>query len=86
MKLIPLKRFTKAYRRLQPGDRGKVDEALILFETDPFYPALRNHPLKGSMVGMRAISAGFDLRILFQEEGGNMIIYLLDVGSHSQVY
>ncbi len=38
------------------------------------------------MKGLRAFSAGYDLRIIYRDEGGFITITLLDVGSHNQVY
>lgn len=80
------KAFVKAYTKLPRPQKQSVDKALILFEKSPFDPALRDHALKGKMKGLRAFSAGFDLRVIYREEDGFMVITLLDVGTHNQVY
>lgn len=78
--------FTKGLRRLQDKDRKRVRHTLTLFSEQPFHPSLRNHRLKGKRKDIRSIAAGFDLRILYREEGGHTVIFLLQVGTHDQVY
>ncbi len=52
----------------------------------PFHPVLRNHGLTGKLRGLRAISAGYDLRIVYEEEGGHARVLLLNTGTHDEVY
>lgn len=80
------KRFQKQYAKLQERHKKAVDAALVVFQQDPWNPQLRNHPLKGEYEGARSIDASFDLRILFQEDGGYLVVYMLEVGTHSQLY
>lgn len=86
MKLFYQKSFLKSYQKLNLQDRRKVDQAIRLFEENPVHPDLKNHHLRGNLAGKRAFSAGFDLRILYREEGDHVIVYLLKTGSHNQVY
>ena len=60
--------------------------ALKLFADNPFHPQLRNHKLRGSKQGLRSISAGYDLRIIYIEEGGHAIVLFLMIGDHETVY
>lgn len=80
------KKFDKHYRKLNPKIRGKVDDILEIFATNPFDPILENHSLKGSMQGKRAFSVTGDIRIIFEEHQNYTLVLLLDVGTHSQVY
>ena len=80
------KGFTKSYAKLSAGEKALVNQALEAFEKNPFHPDLKNHALKGKLAGKRAFSAGFDLRILYREEGGHAVVYLLKTGTHNQVY
>ncbi len=80
------KGFAKSYKKLSPQEQSKVDAALVVFRNDPFHPDLRNHELKRRLKGKRAISAGFDLRIVYSEESDHAIVYLLKTGTHNQVY
>ncbi|MDD5103698.1 MAG: hypothetical protein PHX93_04830 [Candidatus Peribacteraceae bacterium] len=77
--------FKRAYRKLSEGQRHDVDGALQIFVRAPFDPCLHNHQLKGGKKGVYAITAGYDLRILFAKSG-NAITLLLTVGTHNEVY
>lgn len=86
MKIVFKKSFTKQYVKLNEDKRLAVDGALRTFAADPKAPQLKNHPLKGKLSGKRAISAGFDLRIVFKVDGDYVLVEMLGVGSHNQVY
>lgn len=86
MTLRTTKRFDKAFARLAVRDQQRVETALTLFMDQPFHPALKNHGLVGKLRGLRAISAGYDLRIVYEEESGHARVLLLNTGTHDQVY
>lgn len=86
MELHFKKSFTKSYQKLTAQEQIKVDEALLEFQNDPNQPHLRNHALKGNLKGQRAFSVGFDLRVIYREENDHTVVYLLNTGSHNQVY
>lgn len=78
--------FKRMFRKLTRERQTQVQEALRLFMDDPFDPRLRNHKLTGSKAGVRSLSAGYDLRILYTEMDGHSIVLLLMVGKHQEVY
>ncbi len=80
------KRFIKRYDKLPSSVRRKVDATISIFHSDPFTARLRNHPLVGSLCGQRAISVTGDVRIIYEMEGDHVMVLLLDVGTHTQVY
>lgn len=80
------KSFLKQYWKLQKLQRRRVDEAITLFRHDPFDVSLHNHALRGDMKGQRSLSAGFDLRILFEERDGYAVVIMIAVGTHEEVY
>ena len=86
MTLQTTKRFDKAFARLAARDQRRVETALTLFMDQPFHPALKNHGLLGKLRGLRAISAGYDLRIVYKEESGHARVLLLNTGTHEEVY
>ncbi|PJC37479.1 hypothetical protein CO046_00175 [Candidatus Peregrinibacteria bacterium CG_4_9_14_0_2_um_filter_53_11] len=86
MRLVLHKNFKKSYKKLSAKLRAKVDDALCAFYCDPFDPLLKNHALGGSMVGKRAVSVTGDVRIIFEEYDGYILVIVLDVGTHNQVY
>ncbi len=86
MKIVFRRRYLKDYAKLTAHDRGRVDRALARFRFDPHAPELKNHGLQGKLAGKRAISAGYDLRIVFEERDGYAVVLLLKVGGHDKAY
>lgn len=86
MKIERHKNFKKQYQKLPIKHRMRVDSALVMFMENPMHPLLRNHLLTGKLKGLRSISVGFDLRIVFQERDNFVYVLLIAVGSHAQVY
>lgn len=86
MEINATKGFRKAYARLAQRQQKQVDDALLLYQENCNHPALHDHALKGKKTGLRAFSAGWDLRIIYREEGGFITIVLIDTGTHNQVY
>ena len=86
MRIQTTRSFDKAYAKLTADNKDRVDGALRLFESNPFNPSLGNHKLKGKLKEFRAITAGYDLRLVYREEGGHVVVIFLSVGTHDQVY
>lgn len=86
MRIIRSPSFKRAYRKLETEQMGRVDSTLRIFAENPIDPRLRNHKLTGTQKGIRSISAGYDLRILYYEKGGHTVAILIRVGSHDEVY
>ena len=79
------KDFKRQYAKLPTAKQDKVDSALLLYLDNPDAPGLRRHMLKGEYLGQVSISAGGDLRIHLIEND-EIIIVVVCVGSHSQLY
>lgn len=86
MELIFHNAFRKGLEKLTSNQKHRVDQALDLFESNPFHPQLNNHGLKGKLKGFRAVSAGGDLCMIFREKENYHIVEFVLVGSHNQVY
>lgn len=80
------KQFEKRFAKLQPQIKKKVTAIIQQFAKNPFDPKLRNHALSGRLVGQRAISVMGDMRIIFEEHNNYILVVMLDVGTHNQVY
>jgi len=80
------KDFRKGLKKLTPNQKIRVGETLEFFENDPFDPILKNHALKGNLLGYRAISAGGDIRLIFREQDNYVYVLFISVGTHNQVY
>jgi addiction module RelE/StbE family toxin len=80
------KKFEKRFKKLPPSLKKKTISAIRKFVKDPFDKTLANHPLTGKLLGKRAFSVTGDIRIVFEEYNSYVLVIMLDVGSHSQVY
>lgn len=86
MEIVFSKAFQKSLAKLSRRDSSTVESAVAAYKSDRCDPSLRDHALKGKMKGLRAFSAGYDLRVIYKEEDGYVKVILLDVGTHNQVY
>lgn len=86
MELIFTKAFRNAFSKLTIAHQKQVQKAVGRYQADRTDPALRDHALKGKMIGLRAFSAAWDLRVVYGEEDGFTTIILIDIGTHNQVY
>lgn len=85
MNIISHRKFVKAYTRLSVEQQLTIDDALLKFAENRTDPTLHDHALKGKVKGLRAFSAGFDLRVIYREEGNFITVVLLDAGTRNQV-
>lgn len=86
MKVLVSNGFKKSYDRLDKIDRNRVDRTIDVFCKNPFHTSLNNHRLHGELSELRSIKAGFDLRILYFEEGGHVVVTFIKAGKHADVY
>lgn len=86
MRLIRHKNFRKHYDRCDAYIQNKADVAIKKFCNNPFDPSIHNHPLSGEMSGKRAISVTGDIRIIFEEHDDYVLVIMLEIGTHNQVY
>jgi len=86
MKIYRKKKFLKQYLKLSKEKQKKINNALLIFEQNPFEKILKNHQLNGKFSDLRSISITGDLRIIFKEENNYLVVMLIQVGSHSQLY
>lgn len=85
--------FISAFRRTikkHPTRKKDIEETLRLLVKNPFAPPLETHKLKGKLTGSWACSVGYDLRIVFDfvksEKQKEDDIFLLEIGTHDEVY
>ena len=91
--LIWGKTFIKAFKRVikkHPTLRDEIEATLWLLSEEPFASQLATHKLKGELSGLWACSVGYEMRIIFEfvksEEQNEDDIFLLDIGTHDEVY
>jgi len=81
--------FKRTARKFLAKHRDLVDTfSLVLhkLEENPGDPDLRLHPLTGRLKGKHAVSLTYSYRIVLRLEISDSEIFLLDVGSHDEVY
>ena len=86
MKIKYHKKFEKRFKKLSPSLKSKTVLAVEKFTKDPFDKTLGNHPLTGKLQGKRAFAVTGDVRVVFEEHDDYVLVVILDVGSHPQVY
>lgn len=79
------KSFLKHFDILDPKIKRQFFRRLDLFESNPISPQLRNHTLKGNLLGLRAFSVTGDYRAIYQFTDQNTIKFI-DIGRHGQIY
>ncbi len=83
-------RFDKKYIKLIKKNSNlekRIDKALFQLENNPKHPGLRTHQIDDPEFGKIWSSwVAPDLRIFWQYDGNKIIILLLDIGSHDEVY
>ena len=83
-------RFDKKYIKLikKNSDLEKrIDKTLFQLENNPKHPGLRTHQINDPDYGKVWSSwVHGDLRIFWKYEGEVIVILLLDIGSHDEVY
>lgn len=81
-------RFEKSLKKWiskHPASRELIRQKLQQFSADPYAPELKNHELSGTLKGLRAISVGYDCRIVFSFLDENTAL-LVAIGTHDEVY
>ena len=93
MNVVWSKGFKRSFNKIikkNPRLKSKIFKVLKLLANDPFNPSLKSHKLSGNLDGLWSCSVAYDCRIIFSfsEEGEflEIIILLIDIGSHDQVY
>jgi len=88
-KLVYNDKFIKKAVKLlkkNPTLKVKFDKTIKQLEKDPFYPSLRLHKLQGSLKEYYSISIDMSYRVIIDLVIIDNEIYLLDIGSHDEVY
>ena len=91
-KLIWSNTFVRSMKRIirkRPELRQDIENTLKLLVQDAYAPQLRTHKLKGKLSGCWACRVKYDLRVVFEfvkGEGPDDDIFLMEIGTHEEVY
>jgi len=58
--------FEKQFKKLSTINRGKILKVIDIFVKNPHNRQLKNYSLRGNLLGKKSISAGLDLRVIFE--------------------
>ena len=81
------KKFKKGYKKLSVKEQkiaGEIIDRLANDET--LEPKYRDHALKGKYIGFRECHIDPDLLLVYQKQDDVLILYLLRIGSHSELF
>lgn len=84
MRIEYSRRFVKAFQKSSAHIQQAFEQRLLLFLANQFDPQLHNHPLGGSLRGLRSINVTGDWRAIFEEIVNG--ITFVDIGTHSKLY
>ena len=79
-------RTAKCFLRTRPMLRNTLTVVLRKLEENPNDPSLKLHALHGKLSGRHAIHLTYSYRIILRLVIHEHEIYLLDIGSHDDVY
>jgi mRNA interferase YafQ len=86
------KQYKKSYQRLlKKGLSQSIDFRIpatvaTLAEGVPLDASQRDHALKGDYAGTRECHIGGDLLLVYKIEKGELILLLVDIGSHAYLF
>jgi mRNA interferase YafQ len=82
--------FKKAYKKAikNPKDKQKIIDTLQLLSHDPYDVRLKTHKLHGKLKDTYSCYLDYDLRIIFdfERKEDDIVIYLIDIGNHDDIY
>ena len=76
------KKFFKRHTEL----KGKFKNIIYKLQSEPFDASLKTHKLQGELKGFYACSLNYEYRLVISIIIIDKKIYLMDIGSHDEVY
>ena len=77
-----VKKFLKKHQNIKP----KYIKTIQLLKQNPYHPSLRLHKLQGNLEEYFSLSIDMEYRIILDFIVVEKEIYLIDIGSHDEVY
>lgn len=85
----PTSRFQKDLKLINKRgyDIVKLNEVVKLLANGEELPAqYKDHPLKGNYIGCRECHIQPDWLLIYEYDGGNLILYLSRTGTHADLF
>lgn len=87
MKIKRTKTFLKTFNKFPRKIQEKIISRLDLFLSNPNEQILNIHELTGELKGIKSFNVSGDLRVWYMEnKEKEIVLILLKVGTHSQLY
>jgi len=88
-KLVETKNYIKKVKKFfkkHPNLFSKYEKTIFFLENNPFHPSLRLHKLQGDLKEFYSVSIDLEYRIIIDFIIIDKEIFLIDIGSHDEVY
>ena len=88
-KLLETKSYIKKIKKFlkkHPNLFRKYEKTIYILEQNPFHPSLRLHKLQGDLKEFYSVSIDLEYRIIIDFIIIDKQIFLIDIGSHDEVY
>ena len=89
-KIVRTKRFKTAYKRIKnlPGFKKDVflEVVLALASGDALSEKYKDHKLTGNLKNFRECHLAPDILLLYQIDDGILILTLVSIGNHAQLF
>ena len=88
-KLVETKSYLKKLKKFlkkHPDMFKKYEKTIYLLESNPFHPSLRLHKLQGKLENFYSVSIDMSYRIIVDFVIIDNKIFLIDIGTHDDVY
>jgi mRNA interferase YafQ len=88
--IVRTKRFDKSLKRINKsgylGDRKEVEKIIDLLKEGNSLPSkIKDHQLKGVYKNYRECHIRGDLLLIYKKEEKELVLILIDIGSHSHL-
>ncbi|EAI3906318.1 type II toxin-antitoxin system YafQ family toxin [Campylobacter peloridis] len=80
-------RFKKHFKKLNQQEQVIFQDIVTKIANDEVLePKYKDHALKGEYIGFRECHLKPDLLLIYQKQEDKLILYCLDIGSHSELF
>ncbi len=87
LKIDFAKSFKKSYKKLSQKDKELFAEVSLKLANDEILePKYKDHALKGEYADFRECHLKPDLLLIYQKQQDKLILYCLNIGSHSELF
>lgn len=92
-RIVPTKQFEHSYKKLRRSGqfsasaKQTLEEAITCLANDEkLPPSFRDHQLTGELKPYRECHIKGDVVLVYQKQEGRIVLVLVDIGSHSEVF